>query len=197
MLKYARVCSTAMLVGVLLVTWGCTPPKAGDDEGSSATANGPMADFGEPARLTDADTIPVAHVIEDPKSYEGKYVRLQGEVVGVCAKKGCWIRMSPAGEHEPNVFVKFTCPVGGRLIPMEAEGKEAIVEGTLMVEVVSEDEARHYAEDAGRSPEEIAKIVGEQHRLRLASPAARVMGVEAPPAEEGSTTRPTTRPASS
>ena len=73
-----------------------------------------------------------------------------------------------------DVFVKFTCPVEGRLIPMEAEGRTALVEGTLEVKVISEEEARHYRQDAGASPEEIAKIVGPQTEIKLNSPAAMI-----------------------
>ena len=80
---------------------------------------------------------------------------------------------------EKGVFVKFNCPISGHLIPMEAMGKQAVVEGTLTAEVVTEDEARHLAEDAGKSAEEIAKIMGDSVRLRVASPAARIFGIEA------------------
>ena len=48
---------------------------------------------------------------------------------------------------------------------------------------MKEDEARHYAEDAGKSQEEIAKIAGNQKVVRISSPAARVVGI---PSEGGS-----------
>lgn len=100
--------------------------------------------------------------------------------------------MAPGGAEESadNLFVKFTCPIGGRLIPMEAVGHQAIVEGTLQVETISEDDARHFAEDAGKSQEEIEEIVGEQIQLRMASPAARIVGLPQPPPPPKPTSRP-------
>ena len=47
-----------------------------------------------------------------------------------------------------------------------------------MIEI-SEAQARHYKEDAGASPEEVAKIVGPQKQYIVASPSARVAGVAA------------------
>ena len=140
-------------------------------------ASMPHADFGEPTSL-EGTTVSIGDVLDNTEEYDGKYMRLRGEVVGVCAKKGCWMRIAESADSADSVFVKFNCPISGHLIPMEAMGKEAVVEGSLTVEVVSEEEARHMAEDAGKTPEEIAEIKGETIRLRVASPGARVFGID-------------------
>lgn len=135
------------------------------------------AQFGEQARLSDTDTLPLATVMKSPEKYDGKYIRVSGEVVEICAKKGCWINMQEPGSDKL-LFVKFTCPIDGeRLIPMEAVGKTAIVEGTLVIGKFTEEEARHYAKDAGKSDAEIAKIVGPQPKITLSSPAAIIKGL--------------------
>ena len=119
--------------------------------------------------------VTIDEVIADPASHTDRVLKITGEVVSVCVKKGCWLRMAPAGGSESeSVFVKFTCPIDGRLIPLEAVGKPVEVDGVVVVETVSEAEARHYAEDAGKSPEEIAAIVGEQQRVRIAASAAKI-----------------------
>lgn len=133
--------------------------------------------FGEPMKLKDVDTVPVAKVIANPSAYDGKFIRVAGKVASVCEAKGCWLRMSESGQGE-TLFVKFTCPVDGRLIPMDAVGHSVVVEGTLKVEQMSEAEAKHYAEDAGKPAAEIAKIVGPQKNIRIASPAAEVAGIK-------------------
>jgi hypothetical protein len=61
---------------------------------------------------------------------------------------------------------------------MEAVGKMASIEGTFHVTEISQDEARHYKEDTGASPDEIAKIVGPQKILKMAAPAARIAGLK-------------------
>jgi hypothetical protein len=132
-----------------------------------------MTPYGEPMKLADADTIGVASVLAEPDQYAGKYVRVSGVVDSVCESKGCWMRIGD-GRMDDTLFIKFTCPVEGRLIPLEAVGHNAVVEGELKVEDQSEAEARHYAEDAGKSADEIAKIVGPQKIIRLASPAAKI-----------------------
>ena len=46
----------------------------------------------------------------------------------------------------------------GFFVPKDISGKEVIVEGKAFKEVTPFDELRHYAEDAGKSADEIAAI---------------------------------------
>ena len=135
------------------------------------------AHFGDPMKLSDADAVCARKVLEDPDNYDGQFIRVRGKVASVCAKHGCSLRLGDATGKE-TVFVKFTCPFKDRLIPMEAVGKRALVEGTLQVDDISEEEARHYKEAAGASPDEIAKIVGPQKTVRMTSRSARIAGLE-------------------
>ncbi len=141
--------------------------------GCQSTSNKGVS-YGEKMTLSGWKTIKVADVLKNPDRYAGQRIRVEGVVDTVCAHKGCWINMTQPGGSEP-LFVKFTCPVEGRLIPMDAVGKTVTVEGELEIKMIPEDEARHYAEDAGKSKEEIAKIVGPQKTLKLNSPAALLM----------------------
>ena len=136
----------------------------------------PYKAFGEQMRLTDADAVPVEDVLADPSVYQGRYVRLVGNVKKVCTRKGCWLEMADGSTRQP-LFVKFTCPIDGRLIPMEAVGRPVTVEGTVMVKEISEADARHLKEESGATPDEVAKIKGPQKQITLASPAARVVGL--------------------
>lgn len=138
------------------------------------------ATFGQPApEASNAPVVPVEELQANIAKYDGKPLRVTGKVSDVCAKKGCWLKLGSGGEP---LFVKFTCPVGDRLIPAEAVGKDAVVEGTVKVVEISERQARHFKEDAGAPPEEIAKIVGPQKQYIVASPSARVLGIAQPPA---------------
>lgn len=151
-----------------------TPPHC--DASAKPTSVTELTDgtsYGEPMKLASSETTPIKSVFADPAKYDGKIVRIGGLVESVCARRGCWMRLTDDQSSE-TLFVKFTCPVQGRLIPMDAVGKRAVVEGTLEVATQSEAEARHYKEDAGASPDEIKKIVGPQKVLRMRSPAAMV-----------------------
>ena len=137
---------------------------------------GKWTHFGAKMKLVPTRTIPVSRVLADTDKYAGKSVRVHGVVDSVCANRGCWMRLAGAGSDE-TLFVKFSCPVEGGLIPMEAAGRKAVVEGTLEVTEISQEEARHYQEDAGASPAAIAKIVGPQKEMLLRAPAAKIEGI--------------------
>ncbi len=141
--------------------------------GGCSTTLAPGMTFGEPMKLSADDTLPVGAVVANPAAYSGRYVRIAGTVDQVCEASGCWMTLKdPATGGE--VFVKFVCPIEGRLIPMEARGHNAIVEGNLEVETITEDDARHYAKDAGATDDEIAKIVGPQQQVSIKAPAAKI-----------------------
>lgn len=91
-------------------------------------------------------------------------VKFKSEVKSVCQSKGCWMRMD-VGEEE--AMVKFKDY--GFFMPKNIAGQEVIVEGVAFVEEVSVDEQRHYAEDAGKTAEEIAAITTPKRTLSFIS----------------------------
>jgi hypothetical protein len=185
-----NVILTALVLGLLapaLLVVGCrrhaTVPA---DEARDRTTALPEGDirradatdaqwerFGEPVAV-EAESVDVADLLARPAAYEGQLVQLQGTVTEVCQESGCWLKLADTQEASEAVFVKFTCPIEGFLIPTDAVGRPAVVQGQVIVEEISEDVARHYAEDGGRSPEEIQRIQGPQRMIRVMSPSARV-----------------------
>ncbi len=167
-----------LFLSIVIVVGGCAAKKGGPCAARCAkNCKTPCTvdvekwtSFGEPLKLRARNTVCVADVLSNPDRYEGKLIRVCGKVDSVCAHRGCWIRLAGTAGDE-TLFVKFTCPVEGRLVPMEAAGRCAVVEGTLEVKEISEEEARHYKEDAKAPPEEIAKIVGPQKLVNMRSPA--------------------------
>ncbi|WP_299362613.1 DUF4920 domain-containing protein [Winogradskyella sp.] len=79
--------------------------------------------------------------------------KMKGKIIDVCSKKGCWMKLDMGDNNE--VMVKFKDY--GFFMPLNAEG-EVVVNGKAFVTETSVDELRHYAEDAGKSEEEIAAI---------------------------------------
>mgnify|MGYP001950700548 CR=1 FL=1 len=80
-------------------------------------------------------------------------VKFASKINEVCAKKGCWMKL-PVGDAETMVRFKDY----GFFMPLDAKDREVIVEGKAFVKITPVKELQHYAEDAGKSPEEIAKI---------------------------------------
>lgn len=132
--------------------------------------------YGETLSMTDSDTMPVSKVLAAPASYEGQKIRVTGEVADLCKGRGCWMALTDDKTNE-SLFVKFTCKIEGRLIPVEALGHKAVAEGTLAMEEVSEEQAKHFRECAGASAEELAKIKGPQKMLTLSSYGAGIKGL--------------------
>jgi len=171
---------TALVVSAWAVTLtGCASTGSGACKKSACgfkNGSKEFTHFGKPMSMPAEKTVCIEDVLDDPKAYNGRMIRVCGRVEAVCAHRGCWMKLTGSPGRD-TVFVKFTCPVKGRLIPTEAVDCQAVVEGTFTVSTIPEAEARHYAEDAGKSADEIARIVGPQHQLRLQSPAAMIRGV--------------------
>jgi hypothetical protein len=96
--------------------------------------------------------------IEGKDSLDCKF---EATIQSVCQKKGCWMNVDLGGEK--SIMVRFKDY--GFFVPMDASGRKAIMEGRAFREVLSVDMLRHYAEDAGKSKEEIEKIVEPETRL--------------------------------
>jgi len=81
-------------------------------------------------------------------------VKFVTKINSVCKKKGCWMKLD-LGNGE-SAFVKFKDY--GFFVPLNADGSEVVVNGVAFIDVVSVDELKHYAKDAGKSQAEINKI---------------------------------------
>lgn len=83
--------------------------------------------------------------------------KVSGTVTAVCQKKGCWMTLQlPEGE------MRVTFKDYGFFVPKDLAGKNIVAEGIAKADTTSVDDLRHYAEDEGKSEEEIAKIIEPQ-----------------------------------
>ena len=89
-------------------------------------------------------------------------MKFSASVNEVCQAKGCWMLLD-IGTNE--AMVKFKNY--GFFMPKNIADKEVIVNGKAFISEVSIDEQRHYAEDAGKSEDEIAKIIEVKKTLSL------------------------------
>jgi hypothetical protein len=113
------------------------------------------ASFG--AEISAADALPATRMAEHYKSMSvGDTVnsKMTAKVIEVCQAKGCWMRLELKDGEE--VMVKFKDY--GFFMPKNIAGKEVVINGKAFVNEVPVEEQRHYAEDAGQTAEEVAKI---------------------------------------
>lgn len=87
--------------------------------------------YGKEISLKDKTSI--SKIMENPENFVGKKVLVEGNVVGVCEKRGCWINLSSDKEFET---MRVKVNDGEIVFPMEAKGKKALVEGEVYSIVV-------------------------------------------------------------
>ena len=81
-------------------------------------------------------------------------LKFASNIKEVCTKKGCWMKLPLNDTEEAMVTFKDY----GFFMPLDAKDREVIVEGKAFMKETSVAELQHYAEDAGKTKEEIAKI---------------------------------------
>ena len=137
---------------ILIVTTFCfgfmanaQPPKVPADAGAL---------FGEKTTLENAITVDQLFAkMKNADNANSVSIKLKGVVREVCKAEGCWIKIqSPDG----SMMVKmkdhsFT-------VPLILNGKSIVINGIAEQKLTSVEQLRHFAEDAGKSKEEIAKI---------------------------------------
>ena len=83
-----------------------------------------------------------------------KDMKVTGEVVLVCKKKGCFMTLKmPDGQ---TMFVNFKDYAF--FMPMDIAGKKVVIDGFAARKTTSVEDLKHFAKDANKPAEEIAKI---------------------------------------
>ena len=85
-------------------------------------------------------------------------VKFKSKIERSCKKKGCWMRLDLSNNNETLVRFKDY----GFFVPLNAQGKDVIVNGRAYLDIVTVEELRHYAKDEGLSKEDISKINKEE-----------------------------------
>ena len=119
------------------------------------------------------DTVPTGHYGKEisaegaitPAEFlaamEGKdsmAVKIKGNIEACCVKKGCWMDLDL--ENGSTMKVKFKDYAF--FVPLDSKGKITVVEGMAYLKETSVGELKHYAEDGGKSQEEIDAITEPQ-----------------------------------
>jgi hypothetical protein len=90
---------------------------------------------------------------------------VRGKVESVCQVKGCWMNIVSEKEGKEEMFVKFKDYAF--FMPLDLSGKTVVMKGKAFREVTPVDELRHYAEDAGKSQDEIEAITEPKEELKF------------------------------
>lgn len=107
--------------------------------------------FGAATTATDAINVNNLPALLD--SNAPKEIKVKGKVIEVCQAQGCWLRMQTT---DGTIMVRMKNH--SFFVPVSLNGKTIIADGTAAIKQTSVEMLRHYAEDAGKSKEEIAAI---------------------------------------
>jgi len=101
--------------------------------------------------ITIAEKTKVSDILSDKDKYLGKTVLVEGKIVDVCEKRGCWIEISSDKEFQS---IMFKVNDGEMVFPLEAKGRTVLAEGVFVKHVIPSKETAHPAEhDKGEHKE--------------------------------------------
>ena len=127
---------------------------------------------GEPVDV--AEVTPIADILAAPGDYEGKTVKVEGEVDGVCTRMGCWMDIGDeAGNH-----IRIKVQDGVIVFPGDSVGKKACAQGTVTIQEMTREQyvawQKHLAEEGGKPFDEAAVGEGPFTTVQIAGTGADI-----------------------
>lgn len=114
--------------------------------------------------ITPNDAIDIDKMVAMLGDKEELDCKIKAEVITSCKKKGCWMDVKMANGETMKVTFKdygFFVPTDGLM------GKTAYMQGKAMRSVTDVATLQHYAEDAGKSQDEIDAITEPEEAVRF------------------------------
>ncbi|MEJ8755479.1 DUF4920 domain-containing protein [Pontibacter sp. H259] len=150
---------SALLLSFAL--YSCTQQEAGTTATQEQSAQ-KQTIYGKD--FDEKNILSVTQLQDAVASQDSVQATVTAEIVESCQSKGCWMDV----KLPDNTTMKVTFRDYAFFLPVEnMKGKTVVFTGTAKREVVSVEDQRHYAEDAGRSATEIAKITEPREELRF------------------------------
>jgi len=147
---------------LFLVAFGFSFIVKAQESAASGVVYGEVKDKGEMVSIDKLESS-----LKENK-YNGK---VTGKVVEVCQAMGCWVKLQKTDGSTILVKAKDH----GFTMPKDIVGKNVIVEGEANATEISEKMRKHYAQDAGKSKDEIEKIKGSSKELTISANGVKVI----------------------
>jgi hypothetical protein len=139
---------------IALVGFSCQPKSTEVSDSSAEEVNSETAAGKFGADINDSGVVTLSELVAELESKDEFSGKVVGEIKEVCSKKGCWMTIDlPNGKSMRVTFKDY-----GFFVPLNSGGYPVIIEGVATKKVTEVETLRHYAEDAGKSKEEIEKI---------------------------------------
>lgn len=141
--------------------YGCSQTKTETEAEATETTQAANS-YG--AAFAEENVISTAQLQQSLAGQDSLQATVTAEVQQSCQSKGCWMDV----KLEDGSTMKVTFRDYGFFLPVEdLSGKTVVFTGIAKHEVISVDDQRHFAEDAGKSAEEIATITEPREELRF------------------------------
>ncbi|MDZ7773870.1 MAG: DUF4920 domain-containing protein [Balneolaceae bacterium] len=158
---------------------GITLSQAQDTQSQNSESQQEVIQLSDPVEQTDdyrvfgsafeeeGEILAIDSVIASAEQYDGQRLKAEGTIKQVCQKKGCFFMLESEGVQARITFKDY-----GFFIPTNTAGLTVKVDGTFAVKELSEEQAKHYAEDAG---EDADAISGPQQEYTLVATSVKIM----------------------
>jgi hypothetical protein len=152
--------SMLALSAALLLLSAC----AHQSESVATSEKSAIKSYGEP--MPEGTALSLARHLPFDQFANDQQIKVSGRIGEVCQAKGCWMMLTDG--TAASVRVKFGDHAF--FIPKDTQGN-AVVYGKFEVIEMSEKEAKHMAEDAGKDP---STVQGEQKEYRFIASSLQV-----------------------
>ncbi|MDF1526672.1 MAG: DUF4920 domain-containing protein [bacterium] len=96
------------------------------------------------------DTTLISAIYDTPASYVGKTIKVEGLIVDVCSRRGCWMSIASDRAFET---LRIKVADGEIVFPITARGQKAAVQGKVQEIRMTKEQAfefaRHQAQESG------------------------------------------------
>lgn len=94
------------------------------------------------------EVIALSVVEAHPKDFRNRTLLIEATVTAVCQKMGCWMQVEDGGSRS---MVRWESGCGGRYaFPKDLQGRRVLIQGSIYPKEISEPDAHHLEEEAGR-----------------------------------------------
>jgi hypothetical protein len=147
-----KVFAPALLLLPLAACQSSPETAATQERAASATATLTGKTYGAPISAEGAQ--PIATLQQALGGKDSAQVKLVGTADAVCQAKGCWLTMKTKDGQPMRVrFKEYAF-----FVPKDIVGKQVVINGWAHRETVPVSDLQHYAQDAGKSKQEVAAI---------------------------------------
>ncbi len=124
-------------------------------------------------KIDKSDVMSYSEINDLLKDKDEAEVKIEGEIVTTCKMKGCWMSVRLDNGEEMRVTFKDY----GFFVPKDSvSGKKTIIAGTIKKDITDVATLRHFAEDEGRTAEEVANITEPKEELTFVASGVIIEG---------------------